>query len=212
MEFIHPLAQQYADSFSSGEEPLLKEINDNTHKNHPRADMLSSHVQGEFLKMISCLLQPERILEIGTFVGYSALYLSKGLTRNGRLHTIELRPEDAATAIQNFRLANAQDKIILHLGNARDILPDLDEVWDLVFMDADKVGYIDYYKLVLPKLKKGGLIIADNVLFHGEVLEDRIKGKNAIAINSFNEFVKNDTAVEKVILTVRDGLLLIRKN
>jgi len=161
--------------------------------------------------MISCLLQPKRILEIGTFVGYSALYLSKGLQENGRLHTLELREEDAATAKQNFRLANAQDKIILHLGNALDIIPTLDEIWDLVFIDADKVGYSDYYKLVFPKLKKGGLIIADNVLFHGEVLEDSISGKNAIAINAFNELVKKDPAVEKVMLTVRDGLLLIRK-
>jgi caffeoyl-CoA O-methyltransferase len=211
MEIINVLAQDYADKFSSNENDLMKDINDFTNKNHPQAHMLSSHVQGKFLEMISCLLQPKRILEIGTFVGYSAIYLSNGLHKDGKLHTIELREEDAKTANENFRRANATGKIILHLGNALEIIPKLDEVWDLVFIDADKVGYSDYYKLVLPKLKSGGLIIADNVLFHGEVLEEKIKGKSAIAINSFNELVKNDQSVEKVMLTVRDGLLLIRK-
>jgi predicted O-methyltransferase YrrM len=211
VEIIQPLAQDYADKFSSGENDLMKNINEFTNKTHPQAHMLSSHVQGKFLEMISCLLQPKRILEIGTFVGYSALYLAKGLQEHGQLHTIELREEDAATATENFRRANALDKIFLHLGNALEIIPTLDEEWDLVFIDADKVGYSDYYKLVLPKLKSGGLIIADNVLFHGEVLEEKIKGKNAIAINAFNELVKNDPTVEKVMLTVRDGLLLIRK-
>lgn len=211
MEIINVRAQDYADKFSSGENDLMKDINEFTNKNHPHATMLSSFVQGKFLEMISCLLQPKRILEIGTFVGYSALYLSNGLQKEGQLHTIELREQDAKTAQENFRRANATDKIVLHLGNALEIIPTLNEVWDLIFIDADKVGYSDYYKLVLPKLKSGGLIIADNVLFHGEVLEEKIKGKNAIAINAFNELVKNDQSVEKVILTVRDGLLLIRK-
>jgi caffeoyl-CoA O-methyltransferase len=211
MEIINVLAQDYADKFSSNENDLMKGINDFTNKNHPQAHMLSSHVQGKFLEMISCLLKPKRILEIGTFVGYSALYLANGLQQNGQLHTIELREEDAKTAKENFRRANATEKIILHLGNALEIIPTLNEVWDLVFIDADKAGYSDYYKLVLPKLKSGGLIIADNVLFHGEVLEEKIKGKSAIAINAFNEMVKTDQSVEKVMLTVRDGLLLIRK-
>ncbi len=211
MEIINVLAQYYADKFSSNENDLMKDINEFTNKNHPHANMLSSFVQGKFLEMISCLLQPKRILEIGTFVGYSAIYLSNGLQKDGKLHTIELREEDAKTAKENFERANATDKIVLHLGNALEIIPTLDEVWDLVFIDADKVGYVDYYKLVLPKLKPGGLIIADNVLFHGEVLEEKIKGKNAIAINAFNELVKNDPSVEKVMLTVRDGLFLIRK-
>lgn len=211
MEIINVLAQHYADKFSSNENDLMKDINEFTNKNHPHAHMLSGFVQGKFLEMISCLLQPKRILEIGTFVGYSAIYLSNGLQKDGKLHTIELREEDANTAKENFKRANATDKIILHLGNALEIIPTLDEIWDLVFIDADKVGYIDYYKLVLPKLKSGGLIIADNVLFHGEVLEEKIKGKNALAINAFNELVKNDPSVEKVMLTVRDGLFLIRK-
>ncbi len=208
---IDSLAQGYAKKFSSDETDLMKDIAAFTDAHHPHADMLSGHVQGKFLEMISCLVKPARILEVGTFVGYSALYLAKGLQENGQLHTIELREEDALTAAQNFHRANLSDKIILHTGNALDIIPRLDETWDLVFIDADKVGYSAYYTLIIPKVRSGGLIIADNVLFHGEVLEEEIKGRNAIAIHAFNELVKNDPSVEKVMLTIRDGLLLIRK-
>jgi caffeoyl-CoA O-methyltransferase len=211
LEIIHPSAQSYADKFSSKEDELLHEIAEHTYKNHPQANMLSGHVQGRFLAFISSLLKPMRILEIGTFVGYSALYLSQGLQKGGRLHTIELREEDAATATENFRRANALDKIILHTGNALDIIPALNETWDLVFIDADKTNYGNYYGLVLPHLRKDGLIIADNVLFHGEVLEEKIKGKNALAIHDFNELVRKDDSVEKIMVTMRDGLLLIRK-
>ena len=161
--------------------------------------------------MISCILQPKKILEIGTFVGYSALCLAKGLTKGGKLHTIELKKEDADISLENFRKANASHQIILHRGNALDIIPTLHETWDLVFIDADKTNYINYYQLVLPAVRSGGLVIADNVLFHGEVLEKEIKGKNAKAIQAFNEIIKKDNSVEKVMVTVRDGLFLIRK-
>jgi len=173
--------------------------------------MLSGQVQGKFLEMISMLLQPRRILEIGTFTGYSALCLVKGLSKDGLLHTIELREEDAAVAQANFDRSNAPEKIILHTGNALEIIPTLKETWDLVFIDADKVGYTDYYELVLPRVRQGGIILADNVLFHGQVLEQPITGKNAIAIQAFNERVQHDERVENVLVTIRDGLLLIRK-
>ena len=210
MDLIDPLAQAYAESFSSGEDALLRDISAFASQ-HPQANMLSGQVQGRFLEMISWLIRPARILEIGTFLGYSTLCLAKGLREGGRLHTIELNTPDAATATENFRRAGAQDRIILHPGNALDIIPGLDEIWDLVFIDADKTGYPAYYELVLPRVRPGGLIIADNVLFHGEVLEKKIKGENAKAIHAFNQLVKNDRSVEKVMLTVRDGLLLIRK-
>ena len=173
--------------------------------------MLSGHVQGKFLEMISFLVRPSKILEIGTFMGYSALCLAKGLRSGGTLHTIELREADAAIASDNFRKAGMEDKIILHTGNALNIIPTLNESWDLVFIDADKINYAAYYMLVLPKMSPGGLIVADNVLFHGDVLEKEIKGKNGLAIHAFNRMVKEDDSVEKVLLTVRDGLLLIRK-
>ena len=127
------------------------------------------------------------------------------------LHTIELRAEDAATAQQYFETSGYAKSIQLHLGDALTIVPTLQEEWDLVFIDADKVNYINYYELTLPRLKKGGLLIADNVLFHGQVLQDEIKGKNAVAIHAFNKHVKNDQRVEQILLTVRDGLLLIKK-
>ncbi len=174
--------------------------------------MLSGQVQGKFLEMISTLLQPRRILEIGTFTGYSALCLVKGLSKDGQLHTIELREEEAAVAQANFDRSNAPEKILLHTGNALEIIPTLQETWDLVFIDADKVGYTDYYELVMPRLRQGGVILADNVLFHGQVFDQPITSKNAKAIQAFNERVQQDERVDNVLVTIRDGLLLIRKN
>jgi predicted O-methyltransferase YrrM len=182
-----------------------------TLSSHDHAHMISSKVQGRFLEMVSYMVQPARILEIGTFTGYSALCLAKGLKKKGELHTIEIREKEAEIARGFFRLSVWNEQIHLHVGNAIDILPSLEHTWDLVFIDADKVHYLDYYKTVLPNVRKGGIIIADNVLFHGEVLKDSLKGKNAIAIQQFNDHVLQDESVEKVLLTVRDGLLLIRK-
>ena len=210
MDLILPLVQAYAEQYTSPEDALLQKVHQQTLA-HPQAHMLSGHLQGKLLQLLSLALKPRRILEIGTFTGYSALCLAKGLTTDGELHTIELREEDAAVARQNFNLSDTNDKIFLHTGNAMDIIPGLDQEWDLVFIDADKTGYIDYYELVLPGLKKGGIILADNVFFHGEVLQSPPKGKNAKAIQSFNEYIQQDDRVEQVLLTVRDGLMLIFK-
>ena len=211
MELINKKAEDYAAKFSSQEDELLAEIAEYTNQNHPHVHMLSGHVQGKILEIVSCLLKPKNILEIGTFTGYSALCLAKGLQPGGVLHTIELREEDVAIASSFFSKSLQKNKIVLHTGNALDIITTLYEKWDIVFIDADKVSYIDYYELTLPNVNQNGLIIADNVLFHGEVLEENIKGKNAKAIDAFNSHVANDKRVEQVMLTVRDGLLLIRK-
>ena len=157
------------------------------------------------------MIRPQQILEIGTFTGFSALCLVKGLQTGGKLHTIEVRTDDAITAHYYFNKSGVENKIELHVGDALELIPTINETWDLVFIDADKVNYIPYYELTLPRVKKGGWILADNVLFHGEVLEDTVKGKNAKAIQSFNEHVKNDNRVQQVMLTIRDGLLLIQK-
>jgi caffeoyl-CoA O-methyltransferase len=211
MELINPRAEQYAKHYTSALDDVLQEIEDYTLTNHPHAQMLSGHVQGKVLELFSKMIAPKTILEIGTFTGFSALCLAKGLTDDGKLITLELREEDAAIAKKYFVKAGMDAKIELHVGDALQIIPTLQENWDLVFIDADKVNYINYCELTLPSLKSGGWILADNVLFHGEVLEENIKGKNAIAIHAFNEYVKNDDQIEKAMLTIRDGLLLIQK-
>lgn len=211
MELLSEALLAYSDRYTSGTDPLLEELEAATRASHPKAHMISGKVQGKLLEQLSLLIRPRRILEIGTFTGYSALCLASGLTADGELHTIELREQDAAMARSYFNRSIWSKKIILHCGNALSIIPALKEVWDLVLIDADKVHYVDYYELVKPALRPGGLIIADNVLFHGEVLEAPLKGKNAKAIQQFNDHVAADPETEQVLLTVRDGLLLIRK-
>ncbi|MEK7225839.1 MAG: O-methyltransferase, partial [Bacteroidota bacterium] len=171
-----------------------------TYNKHDDPQMLSGHLQGKALEMISCMIRPKRILEIGTFTGYSALCLAKGLTDEGQLHTIELREEDVQLARSFFNRSVYADKIISHSGNAAEIIPKLDETWDLVFIDADKPAYIGYFNLVLPQVRKNGFILEDNIFFHGGVLEENVKGKNAKGIDAFNKFIKERTDIEKVIL------------
>lgn len=211
MELIHPAIQQYAEFYSSPEPSLLKEIAAATTASHPESHMLSGHLQGRFLAFISKLIQPRFILEIGTFTGYSALCLAEGLTADGQLHTIELRAAEQQTAAGYFRQSEYKDRIFLHAGDAGNLIPDLPFTWDLVFIDADKPGYQQYYELALPRLRKGGVIIADNVLFHGKVLEQPITGKSAIAIQAFNDHIVRDERVDRILLTIRDGLLLLQK-
>ena len=211
MDLINPGAQSYAEHFSSDEDDLLREINAWTLRHHKEYHMLSGHLQGKVLETISWMVRPRRILEIGTFTGYSALCLAKGLTVDGQLHTIELRNDDAAIAKGFFDRSSFSTQIILHTGNALSIIPELDETWDLVFIDADKPAYIEYFNLVLPKVRQNGFILADNIFFHGEALEDNPTGKSAIGIRKFNEFIKGRKDIEKVILTLRDGLFLVRK-
>ena len=190
---------------------LLKEVNDFTVQEHAESVMLSGPLQGKVLEMISCMIRPRRILEIGTFTGYSALCLAKGLAVDGELHTIELREKDAVQARTFFDKSVYVDQIISHTGNALSIIPEMNEIWDLVFIDANKPAYIEYFNLVLPRLRKNGFILADNIFFHGQVLEENVKGKSAIGIKTFNEFIKERTDIDKVVLTIRDGLYLIRK-
>jgi caffeoyl-CoA O-methyltransferase len=211
MDLVNPLAQAYAEKYTSPEEALLKEVAGFTVASHPKSHMLSGHLQGKFLEMFSTMVRPVRILEIGTFTGYSALCLAKGLPSGGQLHTIELREEDAASARSFFSRSFYSEQIILHIGNALEIIGELEETWDLVFIDADKANYINYFNLVLPKLRQNGFILADNVLFHGQVLEQEIQGKNAKAIQAFNDHLLARTDIERLFLTIRDGLFVIRK-
>lgn len=212
LEIVHPLAADYAARFSSSEAELLASISAKAHADHAQPHMLSGHLQGILLEMIAGMIRPKSILEIGTMLGYSTICLAKGLDEHGCVHTIEMRDADADIAEMHFNKAGLQHMIKLHRGNAIEIIPQLNEVWDLVFLDADKVNYIAYYEMVMPRLVKGGYLLADNVLFHGAVLEDDVKGKNATAIHAFNLHVRNDPSVTVLMLPFRDGLTLIRKN
>jgi len=211
MELIPHNVEAYAKLYTSPLDAVLDEIERHTNANHPHANMLSGHVQGKVLETISSMVRPQRVLEIGTFTGFSALCLLKGMPPGAVLHTLELREEDAATAKGYFEKAGAGKRIVQHTGDALSIIPGIKETWDLVFIDADKVNYINYYELTLPLLRTGGWIVADNVLFHGQVLEEPVTGKNAKAMDAFNKHVAKDERVQQVMLTVRDGLLIIQK-
>jgi caffeoyl-CoA O-methyltransferase len=211
MQLVPEKVESYAKRFTSPSDELIQLVEQDTEAHHKHAHMLSGSTQGKLLEFVSMMLKPLKILEIGTFTGFSALSLVKGLQPGGVLHTIELRKEDADTAQKYFDESIHKDRIHLHQGDAMEIVPSMEELWDLVFIDADKVNYINYYELTLQKLNVGGFIIVDNVLFHGQVLEDHIKGKNAVAIHAFNEHVRNDRRVEQVFLTVRDGIMIIKK-
>ena len=211
MDFINPLANDYTQAYSNATPSYLKSLYEETLSTHEHGHLQSSWTQGGFLSFISKILSPTHILEIGSFTGFSALCLAEGLTDNGELHTIELREEDAKKVQAAFDINPRSKQLHMHVGDAKEIIPTLNKKWDLIFIDADKTSYIEYYNLVLPLLNDKGIIIVDNVLFHGEVLEDSIKGKSAKAIQAFNEHVLSDPSTEQVILTIRDGLTLIRK-
>jgi predicted O-methyltransferase YrrM len=211
MDFINPLANDYTQAYSNATPSYLKSLFEDTLATHEHGHLQSSWTQGGFLSFISKILAPTHILEIGSFTGFSALCLAEGLTSNGALHTIELRAEDAQKVKAAFDINSRSKQLHIHVGDAKEIIPTLQKKWDLVFIDADKTSYIEYYNMVLPLLNDRGIIIVDNVLFHGDVLEESIKGKSAKAIQAFNEHVLLDQKTEQVMLTIRDGLTLIRK-
>jgi caffeoyl-CoA O-methyltransferase len=211
VEWINDLANQYAERFTDAEDPLLAELDTHTRAYHPEPHMLSGRLQGRLLAMLSRLLKPRYILEIGTLTGYSALCLAEGLTEDGELHTLEIRERDADIARNFIRRSRFAEQITVHTGSAPELLESLHLPWDMVFIDADKVNYVSYLNAVIGDVKPGGLILADNVLFHGQVLEQDIRGKNAKAVHAFNEWVKQDDRIESCLLTVRDGLMMIRK-
>jgi len=194
------------------EDPVLQELDRETHLKVLGARMLSGNLQGQVLTLFSKMIQPERILEVGTFTGYSAICMAKGLTKTGKLITIELDDELESFSKKYFEKAGLIDKIEQRIGPALEIIPEIDETLDLVFLDADKKEYTEYFRLVFDKLRTGGIIIADNTLWSGKVLEtpasddDQTKG-----IIAFNEMIKNELRVEKVILPLRDGMTIIRK-
>jgi predicted O-methyltransferase YrrM len=202
---------EYCENHSSNEPEVLRQISRDTHANLLKPRMLSGHLQGRLLSMISQILQPKSVLEIGTFVGYSAICLAEGLAENGRLITIEANEEFETRIKSNINLAGLNDKIDLKIGNALEVIPKLDLKFDLVFIDADKLNYINYYDLVIEKLNIGGLIISDNVLWDGKVLDISKNDATTKLLRAFNVHVQNDNRTNKVLLPIRDGLFVSRK-
>jgi len=211
MKIINDKIQNYAELFSSEEPGILAELNRETYVNHLFPRMLSGHHQGRFLSMISKMLNPKRILEIGTYTGYSALCLAEGLAEDGILHTIELNNENEDIIRKYIKKTGNTNRIILHFGEALNIIPEIDETFDIVFLDADKESYIEYFNLVIDKIRPGGIILADNVLWDGKVLDQKSKDKESVGIRMFNDHIKNDTRIDHILLTIRDGIMIIRK-
>jgi caffeoyl-CoA O-methyltransferase len=204
--------EEYMLIHSDEEDKILTELSRETHFKEVAPRMLSGYLQGKFLEFLSKMIQPLRILEIGTFTGYSAICLAKGLRPNGSLHTIEINDERELLIRKYIQKSNNEDKIILHIGDAVDIIPEMNELFDLVFIDGEKSEYPDYYKSVIDKVLPGGFIIADNVLWNNKVIDPtEAENSSTKGIMAFNEMVSQDKRVEKMIIPIRDGLMLIRK-
>ncbi len=203
--------EDYLHSHSSPEDPLLEDLYRQTHIRFINPNMVSGHLQGRLLGLISEMINPVSILEIGTFTGYSAICLAKGLQPHGHLITIDPNDELEEFSSSYFRKAGVDDRIIRITGRAQDIIPGLKETFDLVYIDGDKREYCEYYEMVIDKTKHGGFILADNVLWGEKVLDKKTKDPQTKGIIEFNEMIRNQKNIENIILHVRDGLMIIRK-
>ncbi len=211
MEFIDPLLDKYVCEHTANESDLLKKINRETHLEVLQPRMLSGHFQGRVLSMFSKMIRPERILEIGTYTGYSALCLAEGLTPNGKLVTIDINEELASRVRGYFAESPYSQQIEYLISDAMTIIPNLKSQFDIVFIDADKSNYINYYHLVFSMVKVGGYIIADNVLWSGKVIDASQHDKDTLLLREYNQLVHQDDRVEEVLFPIRDGLMIARK-
>lgn len=211
MELLSEELTNYLENSCEPENDLLKHINRETHLKVSMPRMLSGHYQGRLLSMLSKMISPEKILEIGTFTGYATLCLAEGLRENGFIYTIDINMELEDMVRSNFEKSDLNSKIKYQIGDAKEIIPSLNEIFDLVFIDADKKNNGTYYNMIIDKVRSGGLILVDNVLWSGKVLDQEASDQKTSFISKFNEMVSADQRVEKLILPVRDGLFLIRK-
>jgi predicted O-methyltransferase YrrM len=210
-DILDPRLQTYLEQRTDPEPEVLQKIDRETHLRVLQPHMISGHYQGRVLSMLSKMMQPKLILEIGTFTGYATICLAEGLSENGVIHTIEVNREREEMLNQHFRLTAVEKKITLHFGAAEQIIPALPyNNFDLVFIDADKRNNFTYFEMTLQKVRSGGLIIIDNVLWKGKVYGDE-KDADTLCFRNLNEQIASDYRVEKLILPVRDGLLIIRK-
>jgi len=211
MHFISQELEDYIEQHSEKEPELLAALDKETYQKILLPRMLSGHFQGRVLSMLAKLIRPVNILEIGTYTGYSALCLCEGMQENGQLHTIDIKEELVDFQRKYFNKSPWGNQIIQHLGEAVDIIPNLEMKFDLVFIDADKENYINYFELIIPKMNKGGIILSDNVLWSGKVLEPLKKNDLSTKILlEYNQLLKNDPRVETVLLPIRDGLTVSR--
>ena len=210
MDFLPKEIADYALSYTQSESDLLTKLNRETWAKVMTPRMLSGHLQGRVLSMFSKMIAPENILEIGTYTGYSALCMAEGITKNGKLHTIDSNEEVCKFARRYFEQSKYNDNIIQHTGNALEIIPKLDTEFQLVFIDADKENYSNYFNLVFEKLSVGGYIIADNVLWSGKVLQENTD-EETMALVSYNKNIHQDKRVENILMPIRDGLMICRK-
>ncbi len=213
MEFLDPDLEKYVENHTEKESELLSRINRETHTQVLKPRMLSGHLQGRVLSLLSHMIKPKNILEIGTYTGYSALCMAEGMQKDGKLITIDKNEELADRVTGYFQESEYRENIEFIRGNALDIIPELKQEWDMVFIDADKSNYLNYYKLCLSQVKKGGYVLIDNVLWSGKVLEKNRKklDTDTEAILHFNRFVNEDERVQNVLFPIRDGLMILRK-
>ncbi len=207
----HPDFEQYAEDHTSPESDLLHRLYRETNLKTMYPRMISGKLQGQFLRMISAATKARSVLEIGTFTGYATINLAMGLAEGGIVHTIDSNAESVEIGRNYFAEAGLENKIQTHIGNALQIIPGIKTTFDLVFIDADKENYLNYYHLIFDRLNHGGLILADNAFWDGKVLNKNTSDKEALGIMEFNEFVQSDPRVENLLLPLRDGLMMVRK-
>lgn len=200
----------YLEQHSTPEADVLYQLNRETHLKVCLPQMITGKYAGRFLTMITQMIQPKRVLEIGTFTGYTAICFGSALPEGGVLHTIELNEEQEDRIRKFLVLAKIEDKVQLHIGDARQIIPTFEEQFDLVFIDATKLQYDEYYELVFSKVRKGGFILSDNVLWYGKVLNEK-KDKTTAAIHAYNQRINNDDRVENILIPIGDGIMIARK-
>jgi caffeoyl-CoA O-methyltransferase len=211
MEILDPQLQLYLETHCDPEPEALKKINRETHLKQLKPNMLSGHFQGRLLSMLSKLVNPKLILEIGSFTGYATICLAEGLTEGGKIHTIEVNPEQEETLRKNFELAGFTNRIELHIGDAKQVIFGfVDQIFDICFIDADKKSNLTYFELIIDKIRPGGLIIIDNVLWKGKVYGEATDADTEL-FRKLNDAITVNTQVEKLILPVRDGVFVIRK-